>query len=347
MGELIAIKSEELGVLEEEIARREGVLQRVAAWERSIESTRRKLAGSAEGGEDREIQELKNEEQAVTKEIQELEDRLAQMRARKKWLGERVREEDNKREARLSSYRGALRDVEMEVERFLRHPPVEASVVMGDERGFMDLPEKRRTLRMASEWWGKELAALEVRKREVEVEQTALEEGKGMWDAGIELITQFEDGLRAQMASGEPQSQNGLKAQIDKMHSVIEKLDKSFNKAEDNGWNLLICAVGAELEAFKEGEEILKSALEVISRQESFVSRKDAGEDAELEKEDSFHSTDSGLNTLAELNGALMAKGEGAREGGGEEESEDDGPDLASLLVDRGHFERRSRDEED
>jgi hypothetical protein len=128
------------------------------------------------------------------------------------------------------------------------------------------------------------------------------------------------------MSSADPQSPDGLRIQISKMREVIERLSGSFNVAEEKGWNLLICAVGAELEAFKEGEGILKGALEMVASQES---RKDGEVEAEAEREDSFHSTDDGLRTLAELNGALKIQDS---EGG---ESEDDGPNLAELLVDR------------
>jgi hypothetical protein len=366
--ELIAIKVEESAILEGEIARREDVLKKVTHWEKSIENARTKLAGGGEG-EDREISELKNEEQAVTKEIQELEDRLQQMRARRKWLGERVREEENKREARLSSYRGALREVEREVEGFLKRPPLETSLVMGEERGFTALPEKRRTLGMAREWWGKELDALSSRRLAVDDEQSALKEGASMWESSIKLVIDFEDGLRSQMASGEPQSADGLRIQIDKMHTVIEKLGKSFNTAESKGWNLLICAVGAELEAFKEGHEILTGALERIAPRESHLSPtrenstrdgervrdREQGErgpqfsgdtEPEIEKEDSFHSTDSGLHTLEELNCALTRE-EMNPGSESQEESEDDGPDLASLLVDRGQVERGKGEDSD
>jgi hypothetical protein len=329
MGALIAVKAEEGAILDGEIQRREEVLGRVGGWEKQIEGARTKLQGYSDGedtGEDSEVRDLRGEEKAVENEIREMEERLAQMRARKKWLGERIREGENRREARLSSYRGALREVEGEVREFLKAPPVQVSVVMGDDRGFTGLPVHRRTLGMAREWWTKEASQLEMRRKEVEQEKTALEDGAKMWADSVEIVTEFEDGLRQQMSSADPQSPEGLRIQISKMREVISRLSGSFTVAEEKGWNLLICAVGAELEAFKEGEGILKGALEIVASQES---QKDSEAEAEVEREDSFHSTDDGLNTLAELNGALKIEDS---EGG---ESEDDGPNLAELLVDR------------
>ncbi|KAK0113604.1 hypothetical protein ONS95_013849 [Cadophora gregata] len=330
MEELVAVKKEEVGVLTGEVERREVVLEKVDGWEKRIEGVRGQLSGysgsgaadpgegDAGGEEAQEIAELRTEERAVDNEILEMEDRLAQMKARKRWLGERITESINRREARLSSYRGALREVEAEVKDFLRRPPVPASAVMGDEEGFTALPASRRTLGMAKEWWNKEISQLKTRQEEVEKEKAALEEGAEMWAASIKVVIDFEDDLRKQMASTGAQDPSLLRKQIDKMGEVIKTLSATLQVAEDRGWNLLICAVGAELEAFKEGEEILKGALGVIS------SETNKGQD------DESHNANS-TNGLEELNGQSQRAASLDRE-----DSEDDGPNLAELLVDRG-----------
>ncbi|KAH9219191.1 hypothetical protein DL95DRAFT_384621 [Leptodontidium sp. 2 PMI_412] len=248
-----------------------------------------------------------------------MEDRLAQMKARKRWLGERIKESINRREARLSSYRGALREVESEVKDFLRRPPIPVSVVMGDEEGFTALPASRRTLGMAKEWWNKEVLQLKTRQEEVEKEKAALEEGAEMWASSVKVIVDFEDDLRKQMASTDVQDMDMLRRQIAKMEGVIKTLSVTLHVAEDRGWNLLICAVGAELEAFKEGEEILKGALGVT-----------ASVDTEEHGDDQSHDRNF-TNGLEELNGQNQRAVSLDRE-----DSEDDGPNLAELLVDRG-----------
>ncbi|KAL5327677.1 hypothetical protein ACEPPN_005378 [Leptodophora sp. 'Broadleaf-Isolate-01'] len=333
MEELVAVKREEVGILNGEIGRREVVLGKVEGWEKRIEGVRGQLseysgAGGAEpiegvgdaGGEEaQEIAELRTEERAVENEILEMEDRLAQMKARKRWLGERIKESINRREARLSSYRGALREVESEVKDFLRRPPIPVSVVMGDEEGFTALPASRRTLGMAKEWWNKEVLQLKTRQEEVEKEKAALEEGAEMWASSVKVVVDFEDDLRKQMASTDVQDMDMLRRQIAKMEGVIKTLSVTLHVAEDRGWNLLICAVGAELEAFKEGEEILKGALGVT-----------ASVDTEEHGDDQSHDRNF-TNGLEELNGQNQRAVSLDRE-----DSEDDGPNLAELLVDRG-----------
>jgi hypothetical protein len=44
------------------------------------------------------------------------------------------------------------------------------------------------------------------------------------------------------------------------MDNVMGFLDQRLQEAEDKDWKLLICCIGAELEAFREGREILMQA---------------------------------------------------------------------------------------
>jgi hypothetical protein len=330
MGQLVEVKSEEERIFAVEIERREEVLQQVEIWEKRIEGVGGQLSGyirigdveSVDGDEEsREIAELRNEERAVENEIREMEDRLAQMKARKLWLGERIKEGVNRRESRLSSYRGALREVESEVKEFLKRPPIPVSVIMGDEEGFMALPANRRTLEMAREWWNKEISQLEARKSGVEREKSALEKGAQMWEDSVHIIMEFEDNLRKQVTSDQVQDADILREQVGRMGKVIERLEENARLAEERGWNLLICAIGAELEAFRVGEGILKGALEVVVS--DFAQRQD---------EENVNSKDLISNGLDGLNGVQERSQSMDRE-----DSEDDGPNLAELLVDRGH----------
>jgi DNA repair exonuclease SbcCD ATPase subunit len=341
MGELVLVKEEEFGILDNEIERREKVLVTVTEWETRIEGARARLAdnsGSEGGEEDREISELRDEERAVETEIREMEDRLLQMKARQRWLKERINEGVNRREARLSGYRGALREVEGEVRQFLKAPPIPVSIVMGEEEGFVALPPSRRTLEMAKEWWSKEIGALHGRKKEVGREKEALEEGAKMWRESIDIVVEFEDELRRQMKSTEVQDVDGLRKQIGKMETAISKLEETVKIAEERGWNLLICVVGAELEAFKEGVAILRGALVGLggaSVEASFRTAETGSEDKtrEVSSVDGLH----GLDGLGEMGRVEGVGGQLNREESLErEESEDDGPNLAELLVDHG-----------
>jgi hypothetical protein len=331
MRALVQVKNEEMELLSEEIEKRQVVLARTDVYEKKIEENRHHLSGySGTGGSDSgegegggeeamEIAELRTEERAVENEIREVEDRLAQMKARHRWLGERIREGINRRDARLSSYRGALREVEAEAKEFLKRPPISVSIVMGNDEGFYALPASRRTLGMAKEWWNKEITLLAAREDEVEKEKAALEEGAQMWEDSTKVVMDFEDDLRTQMSSHDAKDTQMLRNQIDKMRQVIRRLTDILKTAESRGWNLLICAVGAELEAFKQGEGILVGALEAL---------KDENVDSHDDEDGPSSSLTNGL-LLDEMAGPLRI------ERLEREESEDDGPNLAELMVDK------------
>ncbi|KAF7894587.1 uncharacterized protein EAF01_010038 [Botrytis porri] len=284
MGLLADVKVEEGELLTEEIKRREMCIAKTKDWKIRIDEVKREIGefvsaditntrisspneeshqspNASKSEEDREIAELRTEERAVENEIRETEDRLLQMKARRTWLGDRINERVNQRESRLSSYRGALREVESEVQEFLTRPPAMVSICMGNEEGFMALPPKRRTLEMAEEWWSKEINSLQARKLEVQKEKDALEDGAKLWEETVKLVVAFEDELRENMKSGKVGDVEGLKMQIVKMKKVSGKLYELERIARSKGWNLLVVAVGAELQAFIQGEEILRGAF--------------------------------------------------------------------------------------
>ncbi|TGO36592.1 hypothetical protein BHYA_0120g00160 [Botrytis hyacinthi] len=338
MGLLADVKVEEGELLTEEIKRREMCIAKTKDWKIRIDEVKREIGEfvsaditnnrvsspnaeihqsphASKSEEDREIAELRTEERAVENEIRETEDRLLQMKARRSWLADRINERVNQRESRLSSYRGALREVESEVQEFLTRPPAMVSINMGSE-GFMALPPKRRTLEMADEWWRKEINSLQARKLEVQKEKEALEDGAKLWEESVKMVVGFEDELRENMKSGKVGDVEGLQMQIVKMKKVIGKLAETERIAESKGWNLLVVAVGAELQAFIQGEEILREALGSTGGEVH-------GDDIAIEKKDVEKDHDErSLDTDMELRTTHSGDGESATDDDGLKELE-------------------------
>ncbi|KAJ8070127.1 hypothetical protein OCU04_000520 [Sclerotinia nivalis] len=386
MGELADVKGEEGDLLGEEIERREMCIAKTKDWKIRIEEAKKEIgefmsvdttnSGSTsldrerdestqgKSEEDREIAELRTEERAVANEIRETEDRLLQMKARKNWLGERIKERVNQRESRLSSYRGALKEVESEVQEFLTRPPVMVSISMENEEGFMTLPPKRRTLEMAEEWWSKEINSLQERKLEVEKEKEALEDGAKYWEESVGTVMQFEDELRESMKSGKVSDVDGLRGQIGKMKQVIGKLAETVEVAETKGWNLLVIAIGAELQAFRQGKEILRGALksmggEIDDDDDGNDERNDEKKNGDKNEHESINNTqkqsinesrtdeDDGLkelekdlarqeNSFVHGRARVLVNVDREEESVDREEESDEEKHLEELLVDRG-----------
>ncbi|KAF4335820.1 cellular myosin heavy chain type a [Fusarium beomiforme] len=230
-----------------------------------------------------ELRELGAEKQALDHDIKLLEEKLIGMRKRRRWVREKIEDVKNRREAGLSGYRAAGRDVDNEVRTLMQRPPITPldidalgsgakslskennDMLRGTE--FLQLRPERRTVDMARTWWQGEIAALERRKAQISEDRQALLEGSEVWSEVTGLVAQFEARLRELIKASqagdtdeEPQ-QAAIRDQLSQMDTVVEELEKRLHLAESKRWNLLICAIGAELEAFLEAKTLLKTTL--------------------------------------------------------------------------------------
>ncbi|KAK1757155.1 hypothetical protein QBC47DRAFT_175822 [Echria macrotheca] len=263
------------------------LLRKLSSREEGIKEELRVLEGEEDEPLTRELKELGEEHEGVTAEIAELEERLVGLRNRKRWLSARIEDVRSRREAGLSGYKGALREVENRLSSLLTRPPVKPLDVdaivgehgqqLGDHEveqspggaEFLRMLPERRTVEMARDWWETEVAILERRKSEVDRERTALEQGVQVWNDAIRLVADFEADLRREMKAGlsggvdqaSTTPEEAMRSQLGRMSTIMKALEDSQHVAEVNGWNLLICAIGAELEAFTQGQRMLDEAL--------------------------------------------------------------------------------------
>ena len=296
---LADLKAEEDAQLATALGARKQALSQLRRWSARRAGIAEELRALEEDGDEplgRELRALEEERDAVKGEIAELEERLVGLRRRGKVLDARVEEVGSRREAGLSGYRGALREVDGRILGLLVRPGVKpldgeafAGVGGGDEGEgagpggveFLRLRPERRTAEMARDWWEGEVAILERRKRDVDMEKAALEEGVVVWKGAVKLVSDFEVELRKEMkGNGEagekdngkgkgregrqtspPSPEKAMFSQLDKMRAVMDGLQEHLQVAEEQGWNLLICAIGAELEAFRQAESMLREAL--------------------------------------------------------------------------------------
>ncbi|KAJ3496314.1 hypothetical protein NLG97_g2741 [Lecanicillium saksenae] len=256
----------------------------------------------------KEIRELGSKYNSLTQEIRQLEEKLMAMRNQRKFVREKMEEVQNRRDAGLSGYRGALKDIDAELQSIMMHPPIQPldpdvfsspDLVGDDSEGpggieFLGLIPGRRTPAMAKTWWEKEVDILDKRRRQISKERQALEEGSAMWREVITLVTSFESSLRHLMKTGAPRAPPSAKGKekvlsleslirdhLAKMDDVVTQLEKFLSEAEAEGWNLLVCAVGAELEAFREAQEMLKSAVEEDAPSEPNTSQNDESQESQ------------------------------------------------------------------
>jgi chromosome segregation ATPase len=273
MEELLAVKEYEGVIVDEEMNTLKSLLAQVNVWEKKISSFEQEMRRISNGTEGREIGELKTEKSAVKTEIRELEERLMNLRARERHLSRRIEEVGNKTESEMSSFREGRRGIESEVNEFLRRPPaLEVAIAVmtkqadgaSEGESFLSLPPKRRTLEMARDWLSSTITTLSMHRKATGKEKEALEQGAAMWNDTTSLVTTFEEDLRVQMSGGQQLAIQDLKQQLTRMGTIVRDLEGKAREAEDKRWNLLICAIGAELEAFREGEGLLRGVMTTL-----------------------------------------------------------------------------------
>ncbi|KAK2017248.1 hypothetical protein LZ32DRAFT_42340 [Colletotrichum eremochloae] len=290
---LTDLKAEENEYIESSLSQREKALAYLGdldARRTSISAELHSLADDEEEPLAKELRSLGKQHKSLGQEIRQLEEKLVGMRNRQRWLERKMEDVRNRREAGLSGYRGALKEVEGEVASLLRQPPIEPldlEIVEAVTRGepgrasnaqdppggadFFRMIPPRRTLTMAKDWWESETDLLLKRKMQVAKDRDALDQGTELWQETIKLVTSFEADLRQSLSNGgsttakgkQPQraGNEGVEALLPRMGKVILELEEHVRTAGRNNWNLLICAIGAELEAFREAESLLRASL--------------------------------------------------------------------------------------
>ena len=332
MEQLANLKAEEeASILSALSTRKQGLakLRKLATRRDGIAEQLNALETDGEEPLAQELDDLGNEHHSVCDEIRELEERLAGLKTRRRYLEGRIDDVKNRREAGLSGYRNALREVEETAKNFLARPPVKPLDVdslaesMNEELSpggveFMRLRPERRTFDMAGEWWEGEVAILEKRKEQVDTERAALEEGSEVWEEVVSLVLDFEAELRRRVSNNaaaingkgkerELTALEALKLQYENINTVVTGLEQRLRLAEEKRWNLLIAAIGAELEAFKEAarlnREMLKAAGIAIDAPRD-VLREDSG--ATGSTNNSFHTVNGGSMNLKDLQEHLL-----------------------------------------
>lgn len=267
-------RKESLAHLEKLGAKKAGIESELAAWD-----------GDPDEPLGKQLRELNAQHDAVDQEMAKLEEQLSILRNRRRWLKNEIVDIKSKREAGLSGYRGALKDVNSELALVMRRPPIQpldtAAIASGEDVEvdvpggveFLRLIPERRTAEMAKSWWDAEIDMLQSRRAKVDAERQALEDGQRLWSHVVETVTMFETALRNVMRNGTessqassnkgketaPTEQDMIQSQILHMDRVVTDLHQAMEQAESQRWNLLICAIGAELEAFQEAHSLLKS----------------------------------------------------------------------------------------
>ncbi|OAA82283.1 autophagy Atg28p [Akanthomyces lecanii RCEF 1005] len=324
MAALVELKQEEDAYVDAALSERKKALvhlSRLSVKRKGVNTELHELEEDEDEPLGKDIRELGSKYKSLTQEIRQMEEKLMTMRNQRKFVREKLEDVQNRRDAGLSGYRGALKDIDAELQSIMMHPTIQpldpevfssSSLAGHDARNsggmeFLGLIPERRTPAMAKSWWENELDVLDKRRRQISKERRALEEGSAVWREVTTLVTSFESSLRHLMKTGVPQAspsakgkekvptqESLVKDQLAKMDDVVTQLEGCLDQAESEGWNLLVCAVGAELEAFREAQDMLKSFVDGDAPSEP-----DASQNKEsLESRQASQATDESDNEV-------------------------------------------------
>lgn len=335
---LSVLKDEELQDIDAKVEDTEHKLHQIEQWD-----TKRKgledassYVGSSE--DTVRVQRLRQEADALQDSINEVEMQLADMKGRHRKLARQIAAAENSTQAKLASYTQSIKLLEADVQKFLSIQPSASRVPEESGNGQLSvwqLPPKRRTLDMAKEFFVDERDTMLERRRGTQQEKEALEEGGAMWKDVAVMVTDFEKKVRAEM-SGTSMANSGhawddtpsatptesLKQLLEQMDLMRENLDAKFRVAEGKSWKLLIAAIGAELDALRQGKAILEGVLDDSAEPQ------DHSVTSTTDKERRHSETDSsGDEIIRELDKSFETARRMGRQSNGDTDDEPD-PEL-------------------
>ena len=320
MSDLARIKDEEARVLEEELEKRDDCVTSIDRISAKSEGLRQQIETIEQEPANTRIAELKGTEKALGTEIHDLETRLYEMKARQRHLLREIQGAENSVQSKLSSYKNALQLAEKEARDFLARPPYQETSRKGE--GVWALPAPRRTLEMAREQFVDERTGLGSHIQGVSREREALEEGGKVWGDVVREVSDVEGLLQVEMRALQIQregrrAEEGMRSILERMRVAQRSIEDSLHNAEKRDWKLLVCCIGAELEALIEGQGVLREAFRA------------SGMHVELEEHppDSQKARFEPGASLVDTNGSVE-RSENRSEERSEDEDDGPGPDL-------------------
>jgi hypothetical protein len=260
--QLASMRAEELDLLDEDLRQLQITVERTEAWAQKRTRLEKKIKDIESDDAGAKTQSLQTEASKLEQEIQQKEEELWALKRRHRRVLDELADTENSVEARLSSYKTSLSLLDREVSTFLARPPNMNHVPLSSTP-FLTLPVKRRTLEMAREYWQDEYTRLAEKCEELDTDRGALDEGAVMWNDVVKKVADYETSLQSFMQQAGRSNAPDPTRLLDQMETTISYLEEKLEVATSRAWNLLVCAIGAELEAFVQGKTVLEEALGV------------------------------------------------------------------------------------
>jgi len=278
MNELASIRNKESSLISGELHNNEANSASIRSWQTQRERLEQEIDHLQQTPESMQVRKLEEDNAALDDQIEALEIQLAELQSRRRVGCLELEAGKNHVNATLSSYRASLNLVDRDVAAFLagfgkpqdmRGSQTTAARWMSQSGG----PQSRMTLDDAAEQFNTQADLLKEANTAAKAEQAALIAGIDIWTEVLDSIRTFEKTLALHLRGRGEARQSSVRGSASKgmtdvevlelMDQTMAELETRLAYVEEQGWNLLVCAIGAEVQAFSLGREMLAEMLEV------------------------------------------------------------------------------------
>lgn len=246
---------------------------RLEGWQKRENQLKDTIDSMRHDRRDEEARKLLDEEDSLQEQINAMERKLAELRAQQQTLRRRRSNLQNATQANASSYEASLSLLMKEKDEFLRRPsPDLKSILESVDAPVLRTHANRRTLAQISAALKDAEQAEITRRDEAQVEQKALHAGNQIWLDSVRRVDHMEAAVKsglAKLTSAKPDhndASRGAEQLLATLNDEFQGLQKLYDMAEDRGWSLLVCCIGAELEAMKRGCDIIERTLLLVHK---------------------------------------------------------------------------------
>lgn len=197
-------------------------------------------------------------------EIEDLETRLKEAMEKRKGLLRKRVEGRSVKEAEAAKWVEVKREVDIDVGRWLRDPHVPSDMLDDKESyrnerwvEFTRLNSRRRNLEVAIEGLAGAISGIKDRIAGVEAEIEGCERGAKIWSECLELIMKSEKALKEFLQRSVSGKENLGEEMLELIDDTERQLADKLHICSHEGWNLLVACLGAEVEAWREGVEVM------------------------------------------------------------------------------------------
>lgn len=342
---LAQLKAQESQYLTPTLDHFASIVAQLDTWDKKRQALQTKTSHVRSGTDQQRAYDLHKQADDMQNDISDLEEKLARLKAHQHTLRAQAQEIENTVDARVTSYTTSLTLLNDHVRDFLAHDSLDqwpAIMTASDMNRFWKMPRENRTLETARDLFSRERDSLLQRRQANDAERDALEEGAVVWKDTVKQVSAFESKLAKAMShmnkhsTPRSTSPSDAFATTKDLLSLLEEntieLEERHKLAETRNWKLLVCAIGAELEAFLKGKQILEAALASTDDRTDLDQANDrANGSGSLEGAQTPRgSRHDDSEAISNLDKAFAAKA--AVSSASDTDTEDDGPDPELLI---------------